>query len=106
MDQAPIEDPRLARIAQDPRYLALVRDRGRFTTVLTLVMLAAYFGFILLIAFDKPLLARPIGGGVTSLGIPLGLGLILLAILLTGLYVRRANSHYDAQVRALAEDAE
>ena len=44
-----------------------------------------------LIAFDKSFLARPIGGGVTSLGIPVGVGLILLAILLTGLYVRRAK---------------
>ncbi len=49
-------------------------------------MLVAYFGYIALVAFDKSLLARPIGGGVTSLGIPVGVGLILLAILLTGLY--------------------
>jgi uncharacterized membrane protein (DUF485 family) len=89
------------RIVADPRYQQLVKSRGRFTWVLTCVMLAAYFGFILLIAFDKSLLARPIGGGVTSLGIPVGVGLILLAILLTGLYVRRANRDYDPLVRSL-----
>jgi len=88
-------------IQADPRYQQLVKSRGRFTWVLTCIMLAAYFGFILLIAFDKSLLARPIGGGVTSLGIPVGVGLILLAILLTGLYVRRANRDYDPLVRSL-----
>lgn len=98
------DSERLARVAADPRYLALVRQRGRFTWTLTAVMLIAYFGFILLIAFDKDLLARPVGAGVTSLGIPVGLGVILLAIGLTGLYVRRANRDYDGMVQALAED--
>jgi uncharacterized membrane protein (DUF485 family) len=96
----------LERVAQDPRYRALVRRRGRFTWTLTAVILAAYFGYILLIAFDKPLLARPIGRGVTSVGIPLGLGLILLAIVLTALYVRRANRDFDAVTAALREEAE
>ena len=97
------DSERLARIAADPRYLALTRQRGRFTWTLTCVMLAAYFGFILLIAFDKSALGAPIGAGVTSIGIPVGLGVILLAIGLTGLYVRRANRDYDALVQSLVE---
>jgi len=80
-----------------------VRRRGRFTWTLTIVMLVAYFGYIAFIAFDKEALAQPIGSGVTSLGIPIGVGIILLAIVLTGLYVRRANREYDALVRALRE---
>ena len=88
------DSERLARIAADPRYIALTRQRGRFTWTLTIVML---------IAFDKALLARPIGAGVTSIGIPVGLGVILLAIGLTGLYVRRANRDYDAMVESLVE---
>jgi uncharacterized membrane protein (DUF485 family) len=90
-------------ILADPRYQRLVKRRGRFTWTLTCLMLAAYFGYILLIAFDKAALARPIGGGVTSIGIPVGVGIILLAILLTGLYVRRANKEYDPLVRALRD---
>jgi uncharacterized membrane protein (DUF485 family) len=90
-----------AAIARDPRYVALVRRRGRFTWALTGVMLATYFGFILLVAFYKALLARPIGSGVMSVGIVIGLGLILLAVALTGLYVRRANREYDPLVDAL-----
>lgn len=94
---------RYDEVLADPRYQRLVRRRGRFTWALTAIMLAAYFGYILLIAFDKELLARPIGRGVTSLGIPVGVGIILLAILLTGLYVRRANKEYDPLVRALKD---
>ena len=52
-----------ARIARDPRYRMLVRRRGRFTWMLSGVMLVVYFGYILLIAFDKTLLAQPIGAG-------------------------------------------
>jgi uncharacterized membrane protein (DUF485 family) len=100
------EAARLARVAEDPRYRALVARRARFTWTLTGIMLAAFFGYILLIAFNKPLLARPIGGGATSLGIPIGLGVILLAIVLTGIYVRRANRDFDPMVRSLVEDSE
>ena len=94
-----------ARIALDPRYRALVRGRGRFTGALTAVMLAGYFGFILLIAFNKPFLARPVAAGsVTSIGIVVGFGVILVAIVLTGLYVRRAGRDYDRLVSGLKAD--
>ena len=94
---------RYDEILADPRYQRLLKRRGRFTWTLSIVMLVAYFGYVALIAFDKAVLARPIGNGVTSIGIPIGVGVILLAILLTGLYVRRANKEYDPLVRALKE---
>ena len=100
-EQADADKARYDEILADPRYRQLLKRRGRFTWTLSIVMLVAYFGYIALVAFDKSLLARPIGGGVTSLGIPVGVGLILLAILLTGLYVRRANRDYDPLVDAL-----
>jgi uncharacterized membrane protein (DUF485 family) len=97
------ETARDEKVLADPRYQQLVQRRGRFTWTLSIIMLVAYFGYIALVAFDKSLLARPIGGGVTSLGIPVGVGLILLAILLTGLYVRRANREFDPLVKALRD---
>ena len=100
-EQQDADTARYDEVLADPRYERLVRRRGRFTWTLSIVMLVAYFGYVALIAFDKSFLARPIGGGVTSLGIPVGIGLILLAILLTGLYVRRANTEYDPLVDAL-----
>jgi uncharacterized membrane protein (DUF485 family) len=99
-----VHSERLARIAADPRYQALVSRRSRFTWILTSIMLAAFFGYILLIAFNKELLALRIGGGTTTLGIPIGLGVIALGILLTGIYVRRANSDFDPMVRSIRED--
>ena len=97
-------DAELRRILADARYQALVRRRGRFAGGLSLVLLAAYFGFLLVIAFDRALLARPFGSGVISIAIPVGLGLILLAIALTGAYVRRANREFDALETAIRED--
>jgi uncharacterized membrane protein (DUF485 family) len=96
---------RYEEILADPRYQRLLKRRGRFTWTLTIVMLVAYFGYVALIAFDKAVLARPIGNGVTSIGIPIGVGIILLAIVLTGLYVRRANTEYDALAAAIREGA-
>jgi uncharacterized membrane protein (DUF485 family) len=98
--------PAIERIAQDPRYRALVSRRSRFTWLLTAIMLVVFFGYILLIAFNKPFLAQPIGNGTTSLGIPIGLGVILIGIALTGVYVRRANKDFDPVVRSILEDAE
>jgi uncharacterized membrane protein (DUF485 family) len=96
----------LERLADDPRYRRLVRRRGRLSAALTVVMLVAYFAYVLLVAFDKPLLARSLFGGATSVGIPVGLGVILLAIGLTGLYVYRANREFDAEVAAIVADVE
>ncbi|SOB87414.1 Uncharacterized membrane protein, DUF485 family [Sphingomonas guangdongensis] len=88
-------DPDHQAISRDPRYRQLLRERGRLAAVLTAVVLAAYVGFILLVAFAKPALGRPIAGGVTSVGIVLGFALILLAIAVTGIYVRAANRRFD-----------
>lgn len=96
-----MDDAEAARVAADPRYRDLVRRRGRFTWALTVVMLVAYLGFILLIAFDKTFMARPIGAGVTSIGIVTGFAVIVLAIVLTGIYVRRAARDFDPLVEAL-----
>ena len=60
--------------------------------------------FVLLVAFAKPLLATKIGGGVTSLGILLGLAVIIAAFVLTGIYVYRANSRFDEITRRLQRD--
>ncbi|MGE0179170.1 MAG: DUF485 domain-containing protein [Sphingomonas sp.] len=96
---------RIDRIRDNPKYRALVRRRRRLAWTLTAIMCVAYFGYILLIAFDKALLARPIGGGAMTLGIPIGFGLILLGIMLTGFYVRIANRDHDALLAEIVAEA-
>ena len=66
-------------------------------------MVAIYFGFILVVAFAPSLLATPIAGGTTTLGIPIGIGVILAAFVLTGLYVRRANTEFDVATQRIIE---
>ena len=64
-------------------------------------MLIVYFGFILLVAYAPHFLGTPMGTGVTTIGIPIGLLVIVSAILLTGLYVSKANSKYDPLIRKI-----
>lgn len=92
------------RITANPHYQELRAKRSRFAWMLTIIMLVVYYGYILLIAFDKELLARPIGDGVMTLGIPVGLGVIIFTILITGFYVRRANSEFDELTRKIVEE--
>jgi uncharacterized membrane protein (DUF485 family) len=94
-----------ARILNDPRYHELKAKRSRFGWWLTLAMMLVYYGFILLVAFDKPFLATRLGAGVTTIGMPIGLGVILFTVLITGLYVRRANSEYDTLSEQIAKGA-
>jgi uncharacterized membrane protein (DUF485 family) len=96
MDEIGVE-----RIVRNENFQKLVHERSRFGWILTGIMLVGYFGFIGLIAFDKSLLAMKVGGGTASLGLFLGVGVILLAFVLTGLYVSRANGRYDALTAAL-----
>ena len=94
-----------ARIARDPRYQLLKSRRSRFGWWLTLAMMVVYCGFILLVAFDKPFLATRLGVGVTTIGMPIGLGIILFTVAITAIYVRRANSEFDALTAQIAKGA-
>ncbi|WP_254368168.1 DUF485 domain-containing protein [Paracoccus sp. Z118] len=93
------------RIAADPNYEKLRSRRLRFGWTLTIAMLVVYYGFILLIAFRKDLLATPIGNGVTTWGIPIGFGVIVFTIVITGVYVLRANREYDELTEAVKREA-
>jgi uncharacterized membrane protein (DUF485 family) len=68
-------------------------------------MLVIYFGFIFIIAFAPKVLAVPLGAGVTTVGIPVGPFVIIAAFVLTGIYVRRANSEFDTMTRQIIERA-
>jgi uncharacterized membrane protein (DUF485 family) len=84
----------------NPDFQELERTRGRLGWTLTAIMLVVYFGFILMVAFAPKLMATPVFGDIT-LGFPLGLGVIVIAILLTGLYVLRANDAFDKLTRRI-----
>ena len=100
-----MENDLATKIAANPKYQKLVRTRSSFGWILTMVMMFVYYGYIGLIAFDKEFLAKPMGAGVTTIGIPIGMAVIVFSIIVTGLYVRRANGEFDALTRDILKDA-
>jgi len=97
-------DPIVDKIQSHPKYLELKSKRNSFGWLLTILMMVVYYGYIALIAFDKPFLAQRIGAGVTSLGVPIGLGVIIFTVLITAIYVRRANSEFDDLTADILKD--
>ena len=87
--------------ATDDMLRKVVARRWRVGAVLTAVMMAAYFGFILLVAFAKPFVGTLLADGQVSVGIVIGASVIVLAPLLTAIYVRWANRRYDPAIAAL-----
>jgi uncharacterized membrane protein (DUF485 family) len=98
---APMEHPMESTHAAAPDarlFSALIRKRWTVSLTLTVVMLAVYYGFICILAFRADIFATRIGEHMT-LGIPIGLAVIIISWLLTGIYVHWANDDYDAAVK-------
>jgi uncharacterized membrane protein (DUF485 family) len=87
-------------VIQSPDFKALVRKRWTVSIALLALLFVSYYGYILLIAADRPLVSQRIGA-VTTLAIPLGIGTIVAAWILTGFYVWWANRKYDPEVERL-----
>lgn len=85
----------LERIRVNPDFIQLVRRKQRLTWSLTAAMLVIYYGFVLLVAFAPGVLGQSLNGGVTSVGMLVGVVIILLSFALTGIYVKRTNSLLD-----------
>ncbi len=93
------------RVRANPKYAALKSTRNRYGWIMTALMMIVYYGYIMLVAFDKEFLAQRMGDGVMSVGIPIGVGVILFTIVITGIYVRRANSEFDAIKAEIVKEA-
>jgi uncharacterized membrane protein (DUF485 family) len=94
------------QIENNPKFQQLVAARKSLGWTLSAVMLAIYFGFILLVAFNKPFLGTPLAtGSVATIGIVIGLGVIISAFVLTGIYVSKANATYDALTKQIVEES-
>lgn len=100
-----MEESVLQRIVANPTYQELRSKRLRFGWTLTILMLIVYYGFIAIIAFDKAILAKRIGSGVMTWGIPVGFGVIVFTIAITAIYVMRANGEYDELTERIRREA-
>lgn len=97
-----MEDDIVQKVKSNQKYQKLVSSRSSYGWTLTWIMMVAYYGFIMLVAFNKELLGQKMGAGVTTWGIPIGLFVIVFTVIITGVYVRRANGEFDeltAQIR-------
>ena len=89
-----------SEIIESPEFKALVAKRWTVSAVLLAALFVTYYGYILLVAGNRELMATRIGE-VTTLAIPVGVGVIVIAFLLTALYVGWANKSYDPEVERL-----
>jgi uncharacterized membrane protein (DUF485 family) len=92
-------------IKSSATYRELVRKRSRLGWTLTSIVLVVYYGYVLLIAFDKDLLSAKMRAGVMTWGMPMGLFVIVFTVLITGLYVRHANNTYDELTEKIKREA-
>ena len=97
---------RAERIAGNPKFHELVRRRDSLAWTLSILVMVLYYGFILLIAFAPGFLTQPLyADSVIPLGMPLGVGVIVGSILLTGIYVYKANTTFDQLTREIVEES-
>jgi uncharacterized membrane protein (DUF485 family) len=88
------------QMLDSPEFKSMVTKRWTISVVLTIALFVIYYGYIVMIAVNKPFMAQKIGE-VTTLGIPLGIAVILLSWVLTAIYVVWANTVHDPEVRRL-----
>lgn len=95
----------LNRVQKNPKFAELVQKKTSFGWMLSIVMLAIYYGFVLVLAFAPATLGAKLGDGVMTVGMPVGVLIILSAFVLTGIYVRRANTEFDQLTQQIVEEA-
>ena len=93
------------QIERNPKFLQLVSKRKSLGWTLSALMLIVYMGFILLVAYAPKLLGAAIGTGVMTVGVPVGLFVIVAAFILTGIYVNKANAEFDQLTREIVEES-
>ena len=95
------------RIHLNPNFLRLVKKRNLYSFIMIALVMICYYGYILLIAFNREFLAQKLSAGMTtSIGVPLGVGVILFTIAITWIYVRRANNEFDAEMDAVVKEGQ
>lgn len=94
----------VTQIEQNIHYIALKKKRNILGWLLTVIVMIIYYGWIFIIAFNPHFLETTMGGGVTTIAIPIGVGVIFIMVLLTAFYVFRANKIYDPLVDLIEKE--
>ncbi len=92
-------------VQSNPKFQQLVSKRKSLGWTLSAIMLVVYMGFILLVAYAPKFLGTPLGAGVMTIGVPIGLFVIIAAFILTGIYVSKANAEFDQLTKQIVEES-
>ena len=93
-------------IRNNPKYRQLIHQRDRLAWLLTAIVLVLYFGFTLMVAFAGGFLTQPMSAtSVIPVGMPIGVGVIFISCVLTGIYVYRANTAFDQLTHEILQEA-
>ncbi len=89
-----------SEIIESPEFKRLVSRRWKVSMALLALLFVTYYGYILLIPYAPELMKARIGE-VTTAAIPIGVGVIVVAFILTAVYVGWANTTHDPEVNRL-----
>jgi len=99
-----METDRVKNILKNPKFQDLVRKKSRLSWSLSIIMLVIYFGYIYLVSYHPAFLHQSLSGGATTIGIPLGISVIVSAFVLCGIYAWRANGEFDRLTQDVLEE--
>ena len=99
-----MNDELVERIESNPKYKELVSKRNSLGIKLGVFVLVMFYAFILVIAFNKELLATKIGDGVTTIAFPIALAILVLSFITTLIYVRKANGEFEDLTNEIKKD--
>ena len=95
------------KIRKNPKFAQLCQERGRFSFILSLIVLIPYYAFMMTVAFNPGFFGEKfMGSDVLTIGWPLGAVLIVVSWLLTGLYIRRSNGHFEQLNNEIIKEAQ
>lgn len=101
-----MEQSKIEKIKSLPQYHQLVKERSSLAWTLSIAMLVVYYGYILLLAFDPDFFKNIVSGQYISIGFPVGVAIIVFSFLLTGYYVKKANSDFDKLTDEIKKEVE
>jgi uncharacterized membrane protein (DUF485 family) len=99
-----MENKTVQQIKNSPKYKELVQTRTRFAWTLAAFVFVMYYGFVLLLAYKPEVLGASLSGGVTTVGIPVGLAIIIISFIITGIYTKKANRDFDKLTKEIKEE--
>lgn len=99
-----MKDELVERIENNPKYQELVSKKNSFGIKLGVFVLVMFYAYILIIAFNKEVLATKIGDGVTTIAFPIALAILVISFITTLIYVKRANGEFEDLTNDIKDD--